>query len=62
MSRLEQINKIRFELAGRYLRRRNLAGAIELAWEILDDQPDNRKAIGILKTARDEELKLSAAA
>jgi hypothetical protein len=62
MSHRQKLNKIRFKLADSYLKRRNLAGAIEVAWEILEDQPNNRKGIRILRTAREEERRLSAAA
>jgi len=62
MSHRQKLNKIRFELAGKYLKRKNLAGAIEVAWEILEDQPNDKRGIRILQTAREEERKLSAAA
>jgi Tfp pilus assembly protein PilF len=60
MSSIQKLNKIRFELADKYLKRRNLAGAIEVAWEILEDQPNNKRGIHILTEAREEEQRLSA--
>lgn len=62
MSHVEKANEIRFKLADKYLKRKNFAGAIEIAWEILEDQPGNKKGIRILQTARFEESKLGTAA
>jgi hypothetical protein len=62
MSHKQKLNQIRFKLADKYLKRRNLAGAIEVAWEILEDQPNNKRGIRILQTAREEERKLCVAA
>jgi hypothetical protein len=58
MSHIEKANEIRFKLADKYLKRKNYAGAIEIAWEILEDQPGNKIGIKILKTARCEESRL----
>jgi hypothetical protein len=62
MNNFKKLNSIRFKLGYLYLKRNNLARAIELAWEILDDDPNNRKGIKILKTARKRECKLSVKA
>lgn len=62
MNNLKKLNGIRFKLGDLYLKRNNLAGAIEVAWEILGDEPNNRKGINILKTARKRECKLSVKA
>ena len=61
MSNVKKANQIRFKLADKYLRRKNLAGTIEIAWEILDDQPGNKRGIKLLKTARYEESRLGNA-
>lgn len=59
MSNLRKLNDIRFRLGSLYLKRKNLARAIEVFWEILDDEPGNRKGLRMLETARKRERKLS---
>jgi hypothetical protein len=59
MSNLKKVNDIRLKLGNLYLKKNNLARAIEVAWEILDDEPNNRKGIQILKIARKREGKLT---
>ena len=62
MSNLKKVNDIRLKLGNLYLKKNNLARAIEVAWEILHDEPNNRKGIQILKTARQREGKLTVKA
>lgn len=59
MSDLKQVNKMRFKLGDLYLKKNNLARAIEVFWEILDEEPNNRKGIQMLKTARKRERDLT---
>jgi hypothetical protein len=59
MSDLKQVNNVRFKLGDFYLKKNNLARAIEVFWEILDEEPNNRKGIRMLKTARKRESNLT---
>ena len=46
MSNSKKANNVRFKLGDLYLKKNNLAKAIEVFWEILDAEPDNLRGLG----------------